>query len=199
MMPHDTLYVVSRVIGGGRDYAPLVTGLLGGVIGVAGTYLASRNARRIAQDQIIAQRDIAASQLKRQSESAERQLQATLVVADRVRWIEDLEEHISAFVAGAMALATELMGSVVDSIRVAQAVDRINEQHAAVTLLLDHDEQQCADLTSEMEATTAALTSLVKTGAKEEDVDRIEQGVKKVSALARLVLKEERRRVRRLE
>jgi hypothetical protein len=172
--------------------------LLGGVIGIVSTYLASRNARTIAVDQIQTQKEIAAQQLRTQGDATDKQLRAAVLAGNRIRWIEQVRTHIAAFAAGAMAVVTDLAANVDKSV-FNPKIDKLNEHVAMVSLLLNYAEQDTQDLDAALRATTSIFNDIGNVKFDQGQSDRVEASVRGVEVIARKILKKEWNRVKNLE
>jgi hypothetical protein len=197
-MTPDTLVVYTKSLGGGYDLTPLFTGFLGGIIGIAGTFIASRNARKIAVDQIHAQKAIAKEQLREQGDATDKQLRVAVLAGNRVRWIEQLRTEIAAFSAGCMAVVTDLSAEA-DKAIFNPKIDKVNEHVALVSVLLNQEEPDSIALESALNATTSLFGNIGDVKFGRTEIDKVEAHIKEVAVIARRILKTEWIRVKNLE
>ncbi|HEX8210358.1 MAG TPA: hypothetical protein VF584_09220 [Longimicrobium sp.] len=129
------------------NWLPLWTGLLGGILGVAGTYLAARMARSVASKQIIAQKDI-----------AETQVRATVVNSNRIRWIEQLRSEVAGLIAVSSQVATDREAGLSRDVINAK-LDRAMLHGAMIRLLLYPDQTEQKPLLAATEQLRQAVNS----------------------------------------
>lgn len=162
----------SLVVGGNSgqpvfDWIPLLTGLIGGVLGIAATYIAAHFSQRATGIQIVAQKELASQELI-----------ATFVCANRVKWIEALRGEVAGFMATGTAVVTDIEAKVQPA-KIHQKIDRANHHSAMVSLLLNHDEEDSRSLVAETGSFTAMLNEHIAAGEgafeQKEVVDRLER------------------------
>ena len=185
----DTLVVVAGPANKESSLLPLWTGLIGGVLGLAATYIAARTSRVIAKDQLSQQAAqhqeqltatiaISKDQLSQQAEQQRRQLTATIVSANRVRWIEMVRNEVAAFAAAAAGIVTSVDSD--EAIEKAYSmVDQANLHAATILLLVNHADPNGKALVTEIESFSDFIDAMMKEDGKvkyapvKEYIDRI--------------------------
>lgn len=204
-MNPDTVVVIAGGTKNTSTLLPLWTGLLGGAIGLAGSLIAARAGRKNVIDQVSAQREIAKEQLAQQAASLERQLRATVLAGNRVRWIEQLRTETAAFVASVLAITTDLAAGRAP-LDVYAKVDTANHHAAAVNLMLNFEETSANDLQTAMDDVMNAVSDAID-AAKSPDAASpadptllaVEQRIRRLESCTRTVLKAEWVRVKNME
>jgi hypothetical protein len=200
-MHPDTLVVIAKSSTGSASLLPLWTGLLGGALGIVGTVVASITGRRNASDQINAQQLIATRQLEAQAAAGDRQIRATVVSANRMRWIDQLRVEIAAFLAAILDVATDLAGTPpIDRGAIALKIDKTNHHAAVIELLVNHDEPESRQLCALLHETMDLVGSALK--FKDERTvlpEAVEQKMYAIRDSTRGILKAEWERVKKIE
>jgi hypothetical protein len=165
---------------------PLWTGAIGAGAGILGSYVAARAATNVATEQIRAQR-----------ETADQQLRATVVAANRLRWIEQLRSEIAAFASLVIGIATDLRtGATRDAVH--PKIDKANDHAAMVNVLLNFDEVESGQLRSAMTDAENHIQRLLDNRVDHKDVAEVEACVDRVTGITRAILKKEWQRVKSL-
>jgi hypothetical protein len=125
----DTVVVVTAETGGGTDWMPLWTGILGGVIGLASTFIALWSSRRTTREQLSVQRELAMQEL-----------QATVTGANRIRWVEQLRLEMAGFIATISQIITDRDAGV-DPAAIQLKLDKAMMHGSMAQLLLYPDDE----------------------------------------------------------
>jgi hypothetical protein len=198
MQAPDTLVVITQSAARSPDLLPLWTGILGGLLGLSGTLFAARNAKRIALAQIDAQKQIATEQLRRQGDTSDRQIRASVLAANRVRWIEQLRSETVDFAAMCLTVATDLEAEAKLDI-VNPKIDEGQRHAAHIELLLNHDEADSKEAIAVIHEVTDLMSELTHRKVTHDDVMRVNELLDQLGAIVRRVLKSEWNRVKALE
>jgi hypothetical protein len=194
----DTIVVLTESIGGGSDLLPLWTGLIGGVLGFAATYLAARFGLKASQDAIAAQEGMAMAQLTQQNTAHLQELRATVISANRVKWIEHLRTEVAAYTSGMTALADDLEAGVpTDELR--RREEKVNQRSAMIALLLNHEEVDSLELKATIEKFGGLLERAIHTPGGTFPQEEFTHLVKQVGVVTRRITKAEWIRVKGFE
>src|SRR4051794_35105414 len=117
-MAPDTLIVMTQSLSHDRDLLPFWTGLGGAALGIIGTVIATVGAYFVAKRQIGVQQEIAQTQFQLQRDIADRELKATLIASNRIRWVEQVREEIAAIMH--LAEGVPYIKSVADNHRIVE-------------------------------------------------------------------------------
>jgi gas vesicle protein len=193
-MDLDTLVVIAGAGGKESSLLPLWTGLIGGVVGFAATYIAAKTSRAIANDQLSQQATqhqqqltatiaISKDQLSQQAAQHREQLTATIVSANRVRWIELIRNEVAAFAAAVEGIVTNVDSD--ESIENAYTmVDQANLHVATILLLVNHAEPDGKELVDEIERFSDVIDAMMKEDGR-VDYPRVKAHIDRIGALTR--------------